>query len=105
MIAGRGMKRIVLKILVFLISLTTVLTFTQLAPAGHTFHEEFHLVKARTEPVFLDASQSWVDSVMQSLTPEERIAQLFMVAAYSNKDKTHEEEIEKIVQHDKRNNH
>lgn len=97
--AGRGMKRIVLRITVFLVSLTAVLTFTQLAPAGRTFHEEFHLVKAKTEPLFLHASQSWVDSVMQSLTPEERIAQLFMVAAYSNKDKTHEEEIEKIVHH------
>jgi beta-N-acetylhexosaminidase len=93
------MKRIVFKVSVFLASLTAVLTFSQLAPAGRTFHEEFHLVKVKTDPLFLDASQSWVDSIMQSLSPEERIAQLFMVAAYSNKDKTHEEEIEKIVSH------
>ena len=95
MTEGRDMKRVVLRISVFLASLTAVLTFSQLAPAGHAFHEEFRLVKTKTEPLFLRASQSWVDSVMQSLSPEERIAQLFMLAAYSNKDKAHEEEIEK----------
>jgi beta-N-acetylhexosaminidase len=39
----------------------------------------------------------WADSVLQSLTPEERIAQLFMVAAYSNKDQKHIDEIKKLV--------
>jgi beta-N-acetylhexosaminidase len=91
------MQRKILKVSFFIASLTAVLTFSQFAPAGHTFHEEFRLRKAKTDPTFLDASRSWIDSVMQSLTPEERIAQLFMVAAYSNKDRTHEEEIEKLV--------
>ncbi|MFN6944573.1 MAG: glycoside hydrolase family 3 N-terminal domain-containing protein [Cytophagaceae bacterium] len=39
----------------------------------------------------------WVDSVMASLSPEERIGQLFMVAAYSNKDGKHVAEIEELV--------
>ena len=40
---------------------------------------------------------AWVDSVYQSLTPDERIGQLFMVAAYSNKDEKHKEEITKLI--------
>ena len=44
----------------------------------------------KTTPEFLKYSQSkWVDSIMQELTPNERIAQLIMVAAYSNRDKKH----------------
>jgi len=41
----------------------------------------------------------WVDSVFNSLTPDERIGQLFMVAAYSNKDQRHVQEIEDLVEH------
>ncbi|HEX3006275.1 MAG TPA: glycoside hydrolase family 3 N-terminal domain-containing protein, partial [Bacteroidales bacterium] len=39
----------------------------------------------------------WADSVYNSLSLDERIAQLFMVAAFSNKDKRHEEEIAALV--------
>ncbi|AYA37166.1 glycosyl hydrolase [Hymenobacter oligotrophus] len=35
------------------------------------------------------AEQQWVDSVFSSLTPDQRLGQLFMVAAYSNKDRKH----------------
>ena len=49
------------------------------------------------DPLFYDSKSHWADSVMKTLSPEERIAQLFMVAAYSNKDKTHVNEIKKLV--------
>lgn len=49
------------------------------------------------DPPFYSKSTSWADSVFKSLTPDERIAQLFMVAAYSNKDKAHINEIKKLV--------
>jgi beta-N-acetylhexosaminidase len=39
----------------------------------------------------------WADSVFKTLNNEERIAQLFMVAAYSNKDQAHVNEISKLV--------
>src|SRR5690606_15714601 len=47
----------------------------------------------------LDASHQdwWVDSVFNSLSFEERLGQLFMVAAYSNKDHRHKEEISRLV--------
>ena len=43
------------------------------------------------------AAQHWVDSVMNSLTLREKIAQLFMVAAYSNRDQEHVDEIMELV--------
>ena len=49
------------------------------------------------EAVFYKPDSRWADSVIKTLTPEERIGQLFMVAAYSNKDKTHIKEIKKLV--------
>jgi beta-N-acetylhexosaminidase len=41
--------------------------------------------------------QQWVDSVMNKLTLDEQIAQLFMVAAYSNKDQDHIDDIAQLV--------
>jgi beta-glucosidase-like glycosyl hydrolase/CubicO group peptidase (beta-lactamase class C family) len=46
-------------------------------------------------------AQGWVDSVMNSLTLRQQIAQLFMVAAYSNKDQTHIDEITKLVKEER----
>ncbi|MES2811532.1 MAG: glycoside hydrolase family 3 N-terminal domain-containing protein [Bacteroidota bacterium] len=41
--------------------------------------------------------KKWVDSVYSSLSFEEKLGQLFMVAAYSNKDTVHFNAIEKLV--------
>ena len=43
------------------------------------------------------AEQNWVDSVFTSLTPDQRLGQLFMVAAYSNKDRRHVQGIDALV--------
>jgi beta-N-acetylhexosaminidase len=51
----------------------------------------------RIDPAFLSVDGQWADSVFKSLTPDQRIAQLFMVAAYSNKDAAHVETINKLV--------
>jgi beta-glucosidase-like glycosyl hydrolase/CubicO group peptidase (beta-lactamase class C family) len=50
------------------------------------------------DPPFYVNDTHWADSVFKTLTPDERIAQLFMVAAYSNKDKKHVKEIKKLIQ-------
>lgn len=52
----------------------------------------------KTTPAFLQYELKWVDSVFNSLTPDERLAQLFMVAAYSNKDMKHVTEIRELIQ-------
>ncbi|MGI4823992.1 MAG: glycoside hydrolase family 3 N-terminal domain-containing protein [Janthinobacterium lividum] len=41
--------------------------------------------------------QQWVDSVFNSLTPDQRLGQFFMVAAYSNREKAHADRIERLV--------
>jgi beta-N-acetylhexosaminidase len=43
------------------------------------------------------AEKHWVDSVFNSLTFEERIAQLFMIRTYSNKDRQFYDSISRIV--------
>ena len=43
------------------------------------------------------AEQRWVDSVFTSLTPDQRLGQFFMVAAYSNREKAHADRIERLV--------
>lgn len=43
------------------------------------------------------AETKWVDSVYNQLTLDEKIGQLFMVAAYSNKDSVHVNAIDKLV--------
>ena len=41
--------------------------------------------------------EEWVDSVFSAMTFDERLGQLFMVAAYSNKDQKHIDEISNLV--------
>ncbi len=54
---------------------------------------------AQTLPPFITPeAELWADSVMKTLTPDERISQLIMVAAWSNKDSVHIKEIRKLIQ-------
>lgn len=48
-------------------------------------------------PEFLQGETRWVDSVFNSLNNEQRIAQLFMVAAYSNRDLKHVRQIRELI--------
>jgi beta-N-acetylhexosaminidase len=53
-------------------------------------------------PEFLKFTHSvWVDSIMTTLSQEERIAQLIMVAAYSNRGEEHKQEILKQIKEQK----
>lgn len=42
-------------------------------------------------------ADKWVDSVYNTMTQHERIGQLFMIAAYSNKDSAHIKEIDSLI--------
>ena len=42
--------------------------------------------------------QKWVDSIYNQMSFEERVGQLFMVAAYSNKNENHYKEIDNLVE-------
>ncbi|MQY80423.1 MAG: serine hydrolase [Bacteroidetes bacterium] len=54
-------------------------------------------IQEKVPPPFLNYGKEWVDSVFNTLSPDERIAQLIFVAAYSNKDIVHEVEITDVV--------
>lgn len=43
----------------------------------------------------------WVDSLSQQMSLDEKVGQLFMVAAYTNKDSVHEKEIENLIAKEK----
>lgn len=51
-------------------------------------------------PVFFSGKArqlQWADSVLSTMDTSQRIGQLFMVAAFSNKDKNHVQQIEKLI--------
>ncbi len=43
------------------------------------------------------SQKEWVDSVFESMTFEQRLGQLFMVAAYSNKNEEHYKQIDSLI--------
>lgn len=49
-------------------------------------------------PPFLAQKTPWADSIFAKMTLEEKIGQLFNVAAYSNKGEKHLKEIEELIQ-------
>ena len=56
---------------------------------------------SQTDPLLTDdveSQEKWVDSIMSSMTIDEKIGQLFMVAAYSNKDEKHEQFIVDMIE-------
>lgn len=57
---------------------------------------------SQSTPPFLKYTHSpWVDSVFNSLSQEERIAQLIVAAAYSNRDAAHMQELQTLVREQK----
>jgi beta-N-acetylhexosaminidase len=70
---------------VFLLNICLLLTSTNLI--GQKIYNKIDTSK----------QMAWVDSVYQNMSPEERLGQLFMVAAYSNRDEEHAQEIEQLI--------
>ena len=52
---------------------------------------------SKPEPFKVLGAEAWADSVFASLSDEEALGQLFMVAAYSNKNDAHTREIEQLI--------
>lgn len=45
-----------------------------------------------------DGEKKWVDSIYSKMSLQEKIGQLFMISAYSNKDSVHVNSVEKLIQ-------
>lgn len=61
----------------------------------------FLKVNSQSVNVKIDESyqeQKWVDSLLNNMTIDQKIGQLFMVAAYSNSDEKHSQSIENLIQ-------
>lgn len=61
-------------------------------------------IKSSNIPTLFELSpegNKWIDSVYNAMTLEEKFGQLFMVAAYSNKDTVHFKGIDKLIQESK----
>ncbi len=56
------------------------------------------IVVNREQSLEEDPANEWVDSVMNEMTLEQKIAQCIMIPVYSNKDKAYEQEVDRIVQ-------
>lgn len=54
-------------------------------------------IYSQSIPPFDDQQKQWVDSIYSNMTLEEKVGQLFMVAAYSNRDSSHEKEILDLI--------
>lgn len=66
--------------------------------------ENLDSIKSSNIPTLFELSpqgNKWVDSVYNAMTLEEKFGQLFMVAAYSNKDSAHSNAIDKLIQENK----
>jgi len=85
-------NKIVSKTIAFVILGIICLAFTSFNPLPH-----LSIGRHPTDPPFLDTSSTWVDSVLNSFSLDEKIAQMIMVAAYSNRDPEHEEEIRQLI--------
>ena len=60
----------------------------------------FKLQSQRVDPLRtkdFDAQEIWVDSILNNMTIDEKIGQLFMVQAYSNLDQKHEDFITEMI--------
>lgn len=69
---------------------------------GLVYSQDLIAQNVRQAPAFKQYENStWVDSIISTLTPDERIAQLIMVAAYSNRGEAHKQEIIKLIEEQK----
>lgn len=57
----------------------------------------FLLPGSRSQTISHLSKTAWVDSVYKSLTPDQRVAQLLMIRAYSNKDETYNQELVGLI--------
>ncbi len=53
--------------------------------------------KVRKDPVLVLPENQWVDSTLQSMSLDEKIGQLFMIATFSNRDESHYRYIDKLI--------
>ncbi len=98
-----GFKIVFLNILFFIITScvgTKVKNSTVLTTNPPSLVVNLDSIKRSNTPKIFDLSTEglkWVDSVYNAMTLQEKIGQLFMVAAYSNKDSVHIKAVDRLI--------
>ena len=95
----KGLMRLRLPELLFIFLLFVSYSFVDQTDVNQA-SEKIDLNKTEQNG-FWNYHKSKADSVLSTLSLDEKIGQLFMVAAYSNKDETHYTEIENLVKNQK----
>jgi beta-N-acetylhexosaminidase len=54
-------------------------------------------IKKQQDPVVVLPESKWVDSTLKTLSLEQKIGQLFMVATFSNRDENHYKHIDRLI--------
>jgi beta-N-acetylhexosaminidase len=85
------------KLILFAGLLMVMFLFCQFIPSGKIPSKGLEIKDGRTDPGFLQSYGEWVDSVFNSLSIEQRVAQMILVAAYSNNQKENESDVERLV--------
>ena len=92
------MRRIISLILIYFSGIIILGSFIRFSPDNKRLYSEFSFPLRKTDPPFIKFEEGkWVDSVFNSLTPEERIAQLFMMDVYPDRDANHFLEVESMI--------
>lgn len=91
---------------VFLVVLTSMVSvawkrisvFTEpVATLPATVKQPAKKAKKRLDPVLVLPENEWVDSTLKTLSIEQKIGQLFMVATFSNRDESHYKYIDRLI--------
>ncbi|MBN2612855.1 MAG: serine hydrolase [Bacteroidales bacterium] len=86
----------------FLINITAILLFgifIRFTPANDKLSIVFSSLRHKIDPPFIKSLEDkWVDSVFNSLSEEERIAQLMMIDVYPGRDENHFKEMEYLIE-------
>ncbi len=80
------------------ITALTGLTLISLLLCSYKVAEDKSYSFESEDPPFLEHSTQWADSILNKLSDRQKIAQLFMVAAYSNRDEQHIQDLIKLVE-------
>jgi beta-N-acetylhexosaminidase len=86
-------KLLIRRCILYSVGILSFLTITSFNPLPR-----HGILSYPTDPAFLDSSSAWVDSVFNSLSLDEKIGQMIMVAAYSNRGTDHQEEIIQLIE-------
>jgi beta-N-acetylhexosaminidase len=77
---------------------SAVFAFLFITLTSFVSHRDSITKQPGEDPIYQAAKGVWADSVLSSLQLEEKIAQLFVVAAYSNLGPSHQADLEHLIQ-------